>query len=345
MILHVAVLDKFIPPFIEFLSKNFDSSQNRFWLNGDSNRYSYQESPSTYQVKLGVTGKIAGYLRLAADLNRAEKVILHGFFDPKILILLSIMPWLLGKCYWVIWGGDLYVRKLGKKDWKWRLKELFRRFVIKRIGHLVTYIEGDVALAREWYGATGKYHECLMYTSNIYKELGVQKKQGNTINIQVGNSADPSNNHIEALEKLIPYKDDDVCIYVPLSYGDQQYATRVIEQGHEWFGEKFKPLTDFMPFDEYLDFLGKIDIAIFNHKRQQAMGNTITLLGLGKKIYMRNDVTQWAHFLSKNLTIYNVGQVNISLPVDLEIEVNKKVVKEQYNSSKLIAQWGNILSD
>ena len=46
-----------------------------------------------------------------------------------------------------------------------------------------------------------------------------------------------------------------------------------------YFWRKFKPLVDFMPFDEYLNLLAKVDIAIFNHKRQQAMGNTTILLG------------------------------------------------------------------
>jgi len=45
------------------------------------------------------------------------------------------------------------------------------------------------------------------------------------------------------------------------------------------FREKFKPLVDFIPFDEYLNLLAKVDIAIFNHKRQQTMGNITTLLG------------------------------------------------------------------
>lgn len=43
------------------------------------------------------------------------------------------------------------------------------------------------------------------------------------------------------------------------------------------------PIVDFMDFNEYINFLSTIDIAIFNHKRQQGMGNIITLLGMGKK--------------------------------------------------------------
>lgn len=52
---------------------------------------------------------------------------------------------------------------------------------------------------------------------------------------------------------------------------------KVIIKGKELFGEKFIPLTEFMTFEKYLEFLGSIDIAIFAHKRQQAMGNTITI--------------------------------------------------------------------
>jgi hypothetical protein len=58
----------------------------------------------------------------------------------------------------------------------------------------------------------------------------------------------------------------------------QQHAKLVIAQGHEWFGDKLVPMTGFMPFEQYLEFLKSFDIAIFNHQRQQAMGNTITLL-------------------------------------------------------------------
>jgi hypothetical protein len=46
------------------------------------------------------------------------------------------------------------------------------------------------------------------------------------LSILLGNSADPSNNHVEALERLLPYRDQDIKIYAPLSYGDQRPAAR-----------------------------------------------------------------------------------------------------------------------
>ena len=34
---------------------------------------------------------------------------------------------------------------------------------------------------------------------------------------------------------------------------------------------------------DYIQFLNQIDIAVFNHNRQQAMGTIRSLLGMGKK--------------------------------------------------------------
>jgi hypothetical protein len=219
--------------------------------------------------------------------------------------------------------------------------------LIKRIGHLVTYIPGDVDLARKWYGARGEYHECLMYLSNVVNPQvlqGVEQAESTQsgLTILVGNSADPSNNHIEALEKLLPYKDQDIKIYVPLSYGDQAHAKKIIEQGKDWFGEKFFPMISFMPFDQYLKFLKSVDIAIFNHKRQQAMGNTITLLGLGKTVYMRNDVSQWQFFKDLNVKIFSASKFDLSTFDRLEIDSNKAIVINKFCLKTLISQYSKI---
>lgn len=312
-ILHIAPCDKFIPPFIGFIKNNFSFEQHEFLLLSGMGEANLAKAKNIYLAKRAVKDRFKYYFRTTIKMQQADKIILHGLFDIKLVLILFFTPWLLKKCYWVVWGGDLYVYQFGERNWKWKIKEFFRRPVIKNMGNLVTYIEGDIELARKWYGAKGQYRECIMYLSNVYKELGIPESISEITNIQVGNSADPSNNHIEALEKLLPYKDDDICIYVPLSYGDQIHAKKVITQGKKWFGDKFIPLTDFMPFEEYLRFLGSIDIAIFNHKRQQAMGNAITLLGLGKKVYMRSDVTQWDFFQELGIKVSDITQIESSL--------------------------------
>lgn len=339
-IFHIGAYATFIPPFIDFVKEHFDFEQHEFLLTNGMEAEVLTKSSNVHIAERTIPARIKHYLFAIIKMHKADKVILHGLFDIKLVFLLFFTPWLLKKCYWVMWGGDLYVHQLGMRNWKWKRKEFFRRTVIKHMGHLVTYIEGDVELARKWYGAKGKYHECLMYSSNLYKEFDVPEKKTGTINIQIGNSADPSNNHIEALEKLLPFKKDDICIYMPLSYGDQQHAQQVIKQGKEWFGEKFITLTDFMPFDEYLAFLGSIDIAIFNHKRQQAMGNTITLLGLGKTVYMRSDTTQWQFFKDKEVIFGDIAQLETL--TNFNTTKNIDIIKTYFSEENYIKQLSGL---
>ncbi len=335
--------DKFIPPFIDLLENQNYFPFHVFYVTGDREKFPIKKRKNVFFSK-DFSGKISALVGLLKGLYSADKIIIHRL-KGGIIEVLFFQPWLLSKCHWVIWGADLYDYKLAERNWQWKLKEFFRRPVIKRMGHIVTYIEGDVELARKWYGATGRYLECIMYTSNVYNHLEVRVEPHSTINIQIGNSADPTNNHLEILEKLTPFKDQDIAIYAPLSYGSAEYAQKVIAAGMSIFGDKFKPLTDFIPFDQYLEFLGKVDIAIFNHKRQQAMGNTITLLGMGKKVYIRNDVTQWSHFKEQGLTIYSVDQLNLSQPSEVEIDCNSKIIKEKYSIKQLLLQWERIFSE
>ena len=241
-----------------------------------------------------------------------------------------------------MWGGDLYVYQLGERNWKWKLREFFRRPVIKNMGHLVTYIKGDYELAQQWYGARGQYHECFMYPSNLYKDYQVSEKQHTGINILVGNSADPSNNHLEVLDKLETYKQEDIKIYAPLSYGNPDHAKRVIQEGKKRFGDKFIPLTEMIPFQEYIEFLGLIDIAIFNHKRQQAMGNTITLLGLGKKVYMRTDVTQWQFFQSHGMVVFDIETFKPKPMPKESVQANSLYTKDYFSKQNYQQQLSEI---
>jgi hypothetical protein len=225
-----------------------------------------------------------------------------------------------------------------------RLVEIIRAFVIRRIGHLITYIKGDYCLAQEWYKSSARYCECLMYPSNLYTNFEVPLKKGGAINILVGNSADPTNNHVEVFKKLEFYKDRNIKIFCPLSYGPQEHAKKIVQIGKETFGEKFFPLLDFMPYTQYLELLGQVDIAIFAHKRQQGMGNTISLLGLGKKVYMRNDVTPWAMFNALGIKVFDFESFNLDPIEQHQEKINKICVKEFFSEPALVNQWRSILS-
>jgi dTDP-N-acetylfucosamine:lipid II N-acetylfucosaminyltransferase len=218
------------------------------------------------------------------------------------------------------------------------------------MGGLITHIKGDYDLAKAWYGAKGKYYYSFIYPSNLYKEYDLSKveKDNGKKYIQVGNSADPSNNHMDIFRKLIDFKDYNIEIICPLSYGNMEYREKVIQQGKEVFGDKFKPLTKLLPFEEYLNILAKIDIAIFNHERQQAMGNITTLLGLGKKVYIRDDITTWDFCKEHGLKVYSINNFDEKvflqdIPED-EKQRNIENVKFYFSEEKLVRDWEKILS-
>lgn len=339
-ILHIGHCDKFIPPFIEIIKEEFSFECHEFMLSKGGFEEHIRDSKNINLIGSSKLARRYYYLQIIFKMHFADKIFLHSLFDIKIVKILFYFPWLLKKCYWVIWGGDLYVYQNKAQNKSWKKKEFFRRPVIKNMGHLVTYIPGDVELARKWYGARGQYHECFMYTSNTYKELDISNSRKYTINIQIGNSADSSNNHIEILKKLLPFKDQDIRIYAPLSYGEQANAKKVISKGKELFGDKFIPLIDFMPFEQYLEFLGSINIAIFNHQRQQAMGNTITLLGLGKTVFIRSDTTQWQFFQDNKIEVYDTKNLN-SLSNKNHIN-NIQKIKDYFSDSTLKNQLREI---
>lgn len=350
-IIHVCRLDKFIPPFIDLLEENFMSGGHYFWLDGDHERFKVKQNKSTYKVKANAVFKIRGYLRLFRLLKEADKVILHGLLDVKVVIVLFLMPWHLHKCYWIIWGADLYTYKLSKRTWKWKIKEFFRRSVIKDIGYLLTYIPGDVDLARKWYGAKGAHCECLMYTSNIVDQdlmtslqSNIKKEVCDSTKILIGNSADPNNNHIESLRLLLSYKDNDIKIYAPLSYGDKKYAKMVSDVGKNLFGDKFIPVFDFMTHHDYVRFLKKIDVAIFNHERQQAMGNIITLLGLGKKIYIRKKLSHYNYLKSLGCHLYDISDLSLEKLGDLEAMTNSSIISGFFSKKNLINQLAKVFN-
>ena len=97
-----------------------------------------------------------------------------------------------------------------------------------------------------------------------------------------------------------------------------------------------------MPFEKYLEFLGKIDIAVFAHKRQQAMGNMTTLLGLGKKVYLRSDVTPWEFYSKLGVKVFDVDGLEL-LPIHKdEATRNRQIVAGNFSHDALVAQLREI---
>ena len=83
-----------------------------------------------------------------------------------------------------------------------------KSFVIKRMGYIISQVEGDYNLAVKWYKTKAKYYNCFFYPSSIDLNFDVSLscKHSDKIFILLGNSASESNNHIVILAKLAKFK-------------------------------------------------------------------------------------------------------------------------------------------
>lgn len=331
---------KFLPSFIETIKENFDYDKHFFVVREHLEEKRIEGKNIFFLEKK--YSKLKKFFIYSYFMNKCEKIILHGLFHKDIIKILYYQPWLLKKCYWIVWGGDLYGVQNNSKKLRHKLYENQRNSVIKNIGNIVTYIKGDYELVQKRFDAIGEYKECFMYTSNIYHHYDIPKKEKNTINIMMGNSAAHTNNHFEIFEKLLPFKEKNILIYCPLSYGGGIDKNLIIKKGKELFGDKFIPLTEFMIFEDYLKLLSSIDIAIYAHKRQQAMGNTITLLGLGKKVYMKKDTVQWDLFENIDVKVYDINNLDINLIHEEKKSNNQENIKKYFSKENYLKQLENL---
>ncbi len=152
-VLHVSVLDKFLPDFISLVRENFDKGSHYFFTFGDKKKYPYNSDLHTCHHNVFFSIKSIG--DFLSSVKASDKIIIHGLFHWQLMILILFTPWVHKKFYWVIWGGDLYCHELDRHKKHYKLMEIMRKFVIFRFGGLITYIDGDYERAKKWYLPTG----------------------------------------------------------------------------------------------------------------------------------------------------------------------------------------------
>lgn len=341
-VLHIVQHEKFVPALVRLIARQLQPQRHHFFFVHGGKSYA-PESAIKITRDTDFRNRLIFYMRLIVDLNQAGKIVLHGLFSSRLIMILWIQPWLWRRCYWVIWGGDLYTYADKRGGWRWYVKEFFRQPLIRNFGKLVTYIPGDVELARNWYRSKGEYCECLMYPSNTFTHQELAPVENSQLTIQIGNSADPANCHEDILAALKIFKPSNILILAPLSYGDSDYAEYVTKKGCELFGKNFRAMKTLLSPDDYYRHLSGIDVAIFAHHRQQGMGNMIALLGLGKKVIMRKETTSWKLFKALGFDVYSFDSFDLTaMPFD-SAEKNRRLAKIYFSEKKLVEQWRSIL--
>jgi dTDP-N-acetylfucosamine:lipid II N-acetylfucosaminyltransferase len=112
-IVHIMHNDKFIKPFIDFIEKSYDNNEHLFIFlyNGDENNFPIPKSDNIINTNNLYCGKkklwkLSNFL--TPILRQSDKIILHSLFLIELIDYLYLHQRFLKKCYWVMWGGDLY---------------------------------------------------------------------------------------------------------------------------------------------------------------------------------------------------------------------------------------------
>ncbi|EHA14322.1 TDP-N-acetylfucosamine:lipid II N-acetylfucosaminyltransferase [Halomonas sp. HAL1] len=153
--------------------------------------------------------------------------------------------------------------------------------------------------------------------------------------ILVGNSATYTGNHAEVFDLLHKLQVKDQQVVTPLSYGDNQLASKLTEIGKEYFCENFEPLMDFMPIEDYVTIIKKCGYVIMNHVRQQAVGNIVIMLYLGARVFVRQENPVCDFFKKSGVVLSTVQELEAN-PVLLKTPLTNE---ERSSNSALVSDY------
>jgi hypothetical protein len=271
---------------------------------------------------------ISNLYKFFKEVNSGDVIILHALPLTQLLFLL---PHKWRHTSWVINGSDLYnsEKKITHVFWK--------KLMISNFKSHLTHIEGDSILANKVFDANAVFKYSPMYLSNtVNTNLFNQVSKKNNFVILVGNSLSVTNNHLYIFQQLSRHQDKIDKIICPVNYGlESNYKLEVIEMGKFYFKEKFQPILDFLPRSEYESILADVDIAVFDHWRQEAMGVTLMLLSLGKTVYVNKKTTSYESFLNRGFRIFDNHLIFENGPMIQDVTANKILIEKYYSIEKL----------
>lgn len=171
------------------------------------------------------------------------------------------------------------------------------------------------------------------------------------LSIIVGNSANPSNNHLDAFRKLKNIENEIGIIYCPLAYGEGYYRDAIIECGYEEFGHKFHPIVDYCARIDYVKFLSNVDIAFMYHNRSQAWGTIVTCLTMGKPVFVKRENTIHQFVRSMGLRTYiseDILDYDLNDLIELErsyVELNCERLNRAMSRNRRLSDLKSLLSN
>lgn len=314
---------------------------------------------------------------LDINLNNYNLIVIHSLVDIWYKLIINSPTNI--PIVWIGWGFDYYDMLneelllpqtkdfnnthnflvscksfLKKKLAYLRMKNIpKKRDVIKKINYFAPVLESEYEAVSHKLNV----RDTLKYVDFNYGSLeknyirNYTNKQVCGNNILIGNSATATNNHLEIFQLLKKFDISGRVIICPLSYGDEIYKNKILKCGTESFKEQFQPLVDFMPIDDYITKILSCRYVIMNHVRQQALGNIITMLYLGAKVFLREENPVYSFLKQINAVVYSVqdleqqGSLTMFTPLSQnDVLQNQSVLKSFIGEEIVLKKTQNLIS-
>jgi hypothetical protein len=165
-------------------------------------------------------------------------------------------------------------------------------------------------------------------------------------NILIGNSASPTNNHLDVFDEFAGIELKNRKIICPLNYGISNYRDIVSYEGLQRFQGTFVPIIDFMPSYEYTKLLSSCSIAVMGHLRQQAMGNIIIMLYIGAKVFLYKENPIYSFFKEEGALIYSMDELKNEYMEKLSTSAilqNRDVLQKHWGRDAISEKTRNLI--
>lgn len=358
MFIHLMGKSMYTADTYQFLSTEFDPNENVFACFRKSKMKDY--FPQHFLgSSIQKTCPVVSFLepKFWKMAYKCDGFIVHGLFSFNKVLVFALMPNALNKTNWIVWGGDIYAHNDKNPSLTGWISEKVRRILGKRFGFVTTLVDKDYSLAKQWYNVTGRHlkisYPLPLHQNGVLEELEkCKEKPMDPLKIVVGNSATESNQHFEILKLLARFKNENIQIYLPLSYGVGdyiRYANQVEKFAVDIFGqEKVFPIRNKMTGIDYTEFMKQMNIGIFNNNRQQGMGNINLLIVCGAKVFIRDDTTMWEQYVKRGQLLHPCSEIQhvtfseFASESDERKEINMAAMKKHLDRAGLILKWENM---
>lgn len=269
---------------------------------------------------------------LTKDVFAYKHVCLHSMVGKKFYTYIHHPS-----MSWVIWGFDLYGPLLWFKGYEvyydeaqqykvragrkpvclYKMLTMLRDLkkarwqeqVIDRLGYFITDNGCDEGVFNKYFGDKNiKFAGTINYypIENLIDPSEQNEVcKGNAI--WVGNSAHPNGNHVWVFEKLKEFS-DDIYIISPISYGDARFMKYIDQEGRRLLGDRFVPLKDFLPVNEYYAKFLQANAFVFGHFRQCAVGNILMAFYFGGKVFLSNRNPLLPMYKDSGFNVYSIEE-------------------------------------